>query len=158
MSRSTPAPVSEHQKGSSAKAVEELLLARWPETKLQPSLDRIRMLVDMLGQPQRTYPSVHLTGTNGKTSTARMVEALLIELGNRVGRFTSPHLLDIRERIILDGRPTDEAHFVETYEAVAAQALQVDTPPSAPSGRAEYRAKEVGSRPLTACDVAHYRH
>jgi dihydrofolate synthase/folylpolyglutamate synthase len=126
MSRSTPAPVSEHQKGSSARAVEELLLARWPETKLQPSLDRIRMLVGMLGQPQRTYPSIHLTGTNGKTSTARMVEALLIELGNRVGRFTSPHLLDIRERITLDGRPIDEAHFVETYEAVAAQALQVD--------------------------------
>ena len=53
------------------------MLARWPETKLDPSLDRIAALCDLLGSPQRAYPVIHLTGTNGKTSTARMIDALL---------------------------------------------------------------------------------
>ncbi|MBA3311150.1 MAG: dihydrofolate synthase, partial [Nocardioidaceae bacterium] len=84
---------------------ERALLQRWPETKLDPSLDRIAALCDLLGQPQRAYPVIHLTGTNGKTSTARMVDNLLRGLGLRTGRFTSPHLESITERIAIDGEP-----------------------------------------------------
>ena len=60
---------------------EDALLSRWPETKLEPSLDRIRAFMDVLGNPQTGYPVIHLTGTNGKTSTARMVETLIATLG-----------------------------------------------------------------------------
>ena len=69
---------------------EDALLSRWPETRLEPSLDRIRAFTELLGDPQRTYRSIHLTGTNGKTSTARMVDTLLRTLDLRTGRFTSP--------------------------------------------------------------------
>src|SRR5918992_4645229 len=95
--------------------VEDRLLARWPETRIEPSLDRITMLLDFLGTPQRRYRSVHLTGTNGKTSTARLVEALLAAGGHRTGRLTSPHLTSIRERIALAGRPIGEAEFVDAW-------------------------------------------
>src|SRR3954470_18791641 len=88
------------------------LQARWPENKIDPTLDRIRRLVELLGDPQKTYPVVHLTGTNGKTSTARMVDSLLREAGLRTGRFTSPHLESVRERITLNGDPIDEQRFV----------------------------------------------
>ena len=70
-------------------AVERALLDRWPETRLDPSLDRIRALVDLLGDPQRACPVIHLAGTNGKTSTSRMVDALLRARGLRTGRYTS---------------------------------------------------------------------
>src|SRR5512144_1400704 len=83
--------------------VERALLDRWPETRLEPSLDRIRALTDLLGDPQHAYPVVHLTGTNGTTSTARMVDALLRARGRRTGRFTSPHVESMTERICLDG-------------------------------------------------------
>ena len=72
--------------------VEHLLDQRWPETKIEPSLDRIAALMDLLGSPQRSYPSIHIAGTNGKTSVARMVDALLTALQRRTGRTTSPHL------------------------------------------------------------------
>jgi len=107
-------------------AVEERLLARWPETKIEPSLDRIRRLMEFLGDPQRRYRTVHLTGTNGKTSTARIVESLLGASGERTGRLTSPHLSSIRERIALGGLPIDEAGFVAAYVPVALQAECVD--------------------------------
>src|SRR6476619_553657 len=71
---------------------EDALLSRWPETKLDPTLDRITALLDVLGDPQSAYPVIHLTGTNGKTSTARRIDALVRGLGLRTGRFTSPHL------------------------------------------------------------------
>lgn len=106
--------------------VERRLLARWPETRIEPSLDRIRLLLDFLGTPQRRYRSVHLTGTNGKTSTARLVEALLGATGHRTGRLTSPHLTSIRERIALDGHPIDEAGFVDAWRATEFQAECVD--------------------------------
>ena len=77
------------------------LQARWPEHKIAPTLDRVRRLVELLGDPQRSYPVIHLTGTNGKTSTARMIDGLLREAGLRTGRFTSPHLETVRERITL---------------------------------------------------------
>ena len=73
-------------------AVEAVLDKRWPETRIAPTLERIADLVALLGDPQRGYPVVHLTGTNGKTSTSRMVDALLTEIGLRTGRYTSPHL------------------------------------------------------------------
>jgi dihydrofolate synthase/folylpolyglutamate synthase len=92
------------------------LRQRWPESRLEPSLDRIRALVDLLGDPHRAYPVIHVGGTNGKTSTARMVDALLRGFGVRVGRFTSPDLSSVTERISLDGEPISEARFVEVYD------------------------------------------
>ena len=106
--------------------VEGRLLARWPETRIEPSLDRITMLLDFLGTPQRRYRSVHLTGTNGKTSTARLVEALLGAAGHRTGRLTSPHLTSIRERIALAGQPIGEADFVDVWRETVFQAECVD--------------------------------
>lgn len=95
------------------------LQQRWPEHKIEPTLDRVRRLVELLGDPQKAYPVVHLTGTNGKTSTARMIDALLHEAGLRTGRFTSPHLESVRERITLDGEPISEQRFVEAYDELA---------------------------------------
>lgn len=91
---------------------------RWPETVMEPSLERISALVDALGDPQRGYPVVHLTGTNGKTSTARMVDAILSEIGLRTGRYTSPHLQRATERINIDNRPITPERYVEVYRDV----------------------------------------
>jgi dihydrofolate synthase/folylpolyglutamate synthase len=106
--------------------VETELLARWPETRLQPSLARISALVDLLGSPHRAYPVVQVAGTNGKTTTARMVDELLRGFGLRVGRFTSPHLQSVRERIVLDGEPVSAERFVETYDDIAPYVQMVD--------------------------------
>jgi dihydrofolate synthase/folylpolyglutamate synthase len=75
-----------------AQDVERELLQRWPESRLEPSLDRIRAVTDALGGPQRAVPVVHVTGTNGKTTTARAIDDLRRGSGLRVGRYTSPHL------------------------------------------------------------------
>jgi dihydrofolate synthase / folylpolyglutamate synthase len=99
--------------------VQAKLLSRWPEHKISPTLERVRRLVDLLGDPQKSYPVIHLTGTNGKTSTARMIDTLLREAGLRTGRFTSPHLETVRERITLDGEPISEERFVEAYAEIA---------------------------------------
>jgi dihydrofolate synthase/folylpolyglutamate synthase len=99
--------------------VEAELRSRWPESTIDPTLDRIRALVDLLGHPERAYPVIHVTGTNGKTSTARMADALLRGFGLRVGRFTSPHLSSVTERIGLDGQPIGTRRFVEAYDDVA---------------------------------------
>jgi dihydrofolate synthase / folylpolyglutamate synthase len=106
--------------------VEKALLARWPESRIDPTLDRIREVCDLLGEPQRAYPVVHLTGTNGKTSTARMIDALLRGLGLRTGRFTSPHLESMTERITIDGSPLTPERFVEVYIEVIPYAELVD--------------------------------
>jgi dihydrofolate synthase/folylpolyglutamate synthase len=106
--------------------VEHSLLGRWPETRLDPTLDRISALCRLLGDPQRAYPVVHLTGTNGKTSTARMIDNLLRALDLRTGRFTSPHLQSMTERICLDGEPLTEDQFVDAFSDVAAYAQIVD--------------------------------
>jgi dihydrofolate synthase / folylpolyglutamate synthase len=102
------------------------LLSRWPETRLEPSLDRIRALCELLGDPQRAAPVIHLTGTNGKTSTARMVDSLVRGLGLRTGRFTSPHVESMRERICIDGEPLSEERFAEVFAEVAPYAEVVD--------------------------------
>lgn len=98
--------------------VEHLLDQRWPETRVEPSLTRITALLDMLGSPQRTYPCIHIAGTNGKTSVARMVDALLSALHQRTGRITSPHLQSVVERIAIDDRPISPARYVETYREI----------------------------------------
>jgi dihydrofolate synthase / folylpolyglutamate synthase len=106
--------------------VEAALLGRWPESRLEPSLDRIQALTELMGDPQRAYQVVHLTGTNGKTSTARMVDALVRARGLRTGRFTSPHVESMTERISIDGEPLTEAGFVRAYEDVAPFLAMVD--------------------------------
>src|SRR3712207_2996166 len=106
--------------------VEKELLARWPESRLEPSLTRIAALVDLLGSPHRAMPVVQVAGTNGKTTTARMIDELLRGFGLRVGRFTSPHLQSIRERIVLDGEPVSAERFVETYDDIAPYVQMVD--------------------------------
>jgi dihydrofolate synthase/folylpolyglutamate synthase len=92
-----------------------LLDQRWPETRIEPSLTRISALMDLLGSPQRGYPSIHIAGTNGKTSVARMVDALLTALQRRTGRTISPHLQSAVERIAIDGKPISPAKYVATY-------------------------------------------
>ena len=91
---------------------------RWPENKIEPSLDRILALVDALGSPHLTYPTIHIAGTNGKTSTARMIDQLLANLGYRVGRYTSPHLESFTERISIKGEPISELEIIKTYEDI----------------------------------------
>jgi dihydrofolate synthase/folylpolyglutamate synthase len=91
-----------------------------------PDLDRITDLMDVLGSPQRSYPAIHLTGTNGKTSTTRMVDALLRGFGLRPGRYTSPHLSTVRERIAIDGEPLSEEAFAHAYDDVAPYLALVD--------------------------------
>jgi dihydrofolate synthase / folylpolyglutamate synthase len=98
--------------------VEHLLDQRWPETKIEPSLTRITALMDLLGSPQRGYPSIHVAGTNGKTSVTRMVDALLTALQRRTGRATSPHLQSAVERIAIDGHPISPAQYVATYREI----------------------------------------
>ena len=105
---------------------EEALLSRWPETRLEPSLDRIRAFTELLGDPQHAYQVVHLTGTNGKTSTARMIETLLGALDLRTGRFTSPHVERINERISVDGEPLSDEEFVAAFNDVAPYTHLVD--------------------------------
>ena len=105
---------------------EDALLSRWPETKLEPSLDRIRAFTELLGDPQASYPVIHLTGTNGKTSTSRMIDTLLRALDLRTGRFTSPHVERMTERISVDGEPLTDEEFVEAFNDVAPYTHLVD--------------------------------
>ncbi|MDQ1695746.1 MAG: dihydrofolate synthase / folylpolyglutamate synthase [Frankiaceae bacterium] len=105
--------------------VEKALEQRFP-SRMVPDLDRITDLLDLLGEPQRAYPSIHITGTNGKTSTARMIDALLREFGIRTGRHTSPHLESVLERIALDGQPVSPEVFATAYDDVAPYVELVD--------------------------------
>ncbi len=100
-------------------AIEAALEARWPETRIAPSLERISVLVDMLGSPQLAYPTIHIAGTNGKTTTSRMVDSLMNATGLRTGRFTSPHLESLLERIAINGEPIDPSFFIFAYNDVA---------------------------------------
>ena len=103
------------------------ILERTPEHDVQPTLDRVRAVCELLGDPQAAFRTIHLTGTNGKTSTSRMVERLVREHGLRTGRFTSPHLTDVRERIAIDGEPISAERFVEVWQDVAPYVHMVDT-------------------------------
>ena len=106
--------------------VEQEILARTPETDVDPSLDTVREVMELLGDPQRAYPVIHLTGTNGKTSTTRMIDSLLTAMGLTVGRFTSPHLHSFRERITIGGELIAPERLVEVYDEVLPMVELVD--------------------------------
>ncbi len=107
-------------------AVEDLLNSRRPETQISPTTARMVALMDLIGNPQQAYPVIQVAGTNGKTSTARMIDALVTRIGLRTGRFTSPHLQLVTERISLDGVPISEEQFVSTYSDIAPYVDLVD--------------------------------
>jgi dihydrofolate synthase/folylpolyglutamate synthase len=106
--------------------VEHLLDQRWPETKLEPSTTRIEALMELLGSPQLSYPCIHIAGTNGKTSVARIVDALLTAFSRRTGRTTSPHLQSAVERIAIDDQPISPARYVEVYREIEPFVQMVD--------------------------------
>ena len=106
--------------------VEHLLDQRWPETKMEPSTIRIEALMELLGSPQHSYPCIHIAGTNGKTSVARMIDALLTAFGRRTGRTTSPHLQSAIERIAIDNQPISPARYVEIYREIEPFVQMVD--------------------------------
>ena len=108
-------------------AIEQALLARWPETRIAPTTARIAALMDILGSPQLTYPTIHVGGTNGKTSTTRMIDSLLFAHGLRTGRFTSPHLETYLERIAINGQPIDPKALIFAYNDIAAYLDLMDT-------------------------------
>jgi dihydrofolate synthase/folylpolyglutamate synthase len=101
---------------------------RFPsEDKMVPDLERITALLDLLGSPQLAFPSIHLTGTNGKTSTARMIDSLVRGLGLRPGRYTSPHLDTVTERICVDGDPLSDERFTEVFDELLPYVELVDS-------------------------------
>ena len=99
--------------------VEAELLKRWPENKIDPTLERVAALVDALGSPELSYPTIHIAGTNGKSSVARMIDAIFRELDYRTGRFSSPHLHTLLERISINGHEIPAEYFVHTYNDIA---------------------------------------
>lgn len=120
------------------REVEAAILSRAPEHDLQPSLDRIAAVMELLGDPQRNFPAIHLTGTNGKTSTTRIIESILRAHDLSTGRFTSPHLHTIRERVALNGAPIEVDRFVAAYDEVSPYLDLVDA-----------RAQETGGPRMT---------
>ena len=131
---SMPAPTPDEI--ASLLQVEHLLDQRWPETKLEPSTARIAALMELLGSPQLGYPCIHIAGTNGKTSVARMVDSLLTALDRRTGRTTSPHLQSAVERIAIDNEPISPARYVETYCEIEPFVQMVDAESVADGGPA----------------------
>lgn len=103
---------------SAAQLVQEKLLSRVPENKIRPRLAPTARLAELLGDPQKSYRVIHVTGTNGKTSTVRFIDRILRELGLRVGRFTSPHLVSLNERISIDGEPVSNERLVSIWSEI----------------------------------------
>jgi len=101
------------------ESIYQALLKRWPESHINRSLDRIAALCDALGSPQLSYPTIHIAGTNGKTTTSRMIDSLMRELGYRTGRFTSPHLESFLERIAINGEPISPEGMIAAYNDIA---------------------------------------
>lgn len=99
---------------------------RWPEHRVAPSQARVRALCDLLGSPERSLPVILIAGTNGKGSTALMIDSLLRALGLRVGRYASPHLVDVTERISIDGEPISAEAFDALVEEVSPLVELVD--------------------------------
>jgi dihydrofolate synthase/folylpolyglutamate synthase len=108
------------------REVELEIGSRRAEDQIDPTLHRIEALTSLLGDPQRAFQVIHVTGTNGKTSTTRMIESLLRERGLRTGCFTSPHLVSMRERICVDGRPLAAERFIELYQEISPYLQLVD--------------------------------
>ncbi|HUL98987.1 MAG TPA: folylpolyglutamate synthase/dihydrofolate synthase family protein [Mycobacterium sp.] len=146
MNRVAPTP----DEIASLLQVEHLLDQRWPETKIDPSLVRISALMDLLGSPQRSYPSIHVAGTNGKTSVARMIDALLTALNRRTGRTTSPHLQSAVERIAIDGEPITPARYVEVYREIEPFVQMVDKESQAAGGPATSKFEVVTAMAFAA--------
>ncbi|MGC1154317.1 bifunctional folylpolyglutamate synthase/dihydrofolate synthase, partial [Mycobacterium sp.] len=131
--------------------VEHLLDQRWPETKIEPSLTRISALMDLLGSPQLSYPSIHIAGTNGKTSVARMVDALVTALQRRTGRTISPHLQSAVERIAIDGKPISPAKYVATYAELEPFVQMIDQQSQDGGGPAMSKFEVLTARAFAAC-------
>ncbi|MFE1663291.1 bifunctional folylpolyglutamate synthase/dihydrofolate synthase [Microbacterium sp. P02] len=102
-----------------ADAVYAELLTRQGEQWVQPRVERTRRVLELLDDPQRTYRVVHVTGTNGKTSTSRIIESLVRAHGLRTGLFTSPHLERFTERIMIDGEPADDAAIADAWDEIS---------------------------------------
>ena len=117
--------------------VEEELNERWPENKIEPSLDRIEMLMDLLGHPERSFDVIHIAGTNGKSSTARMVDSLLRAFHRRVGLVTSPHLQRVTERIGIDGQPIHPRDYVRIWHEIKPFVEMVDAQSDVPMSKFE---------------------
>ncbi len=111
---------------SRADAVYDALLARQGEQWVQPRVERARRVLEMLDDPQKTYRVVHVTGTNGKTSTSRLIESLLRAHGLRTGLFTSPHLERFTERIMIDGEPIADAAIADAWDEIEPFVALVD--------------------------------
>jgi dihydrofolate synthase/folylpolyglutamate synthase len=94
------------------------LLSRAPENKIERRIQPMRRAMEVLGDPQRSAPVIHITGTNGKTSTARMIESLLLAHDIRTGRYTSPHLSSVTERIVIDGEPVGDETLVRIWDEI----------------------------------------
>ena len=121
-----------------AEQVYEHLLSRAPENKMEPRMQPMYDIMALLGDPQASAPVIHLTGTNGKTTTARIIEQVLIAHGLRTGRYTSPHLSKVTERITLDGQPVEDETFVRIWNEIAPLVDIVDA-----------KLTEAGEQPLT---------
>ncbi|MCT2188961.1 bifunctional folylpolyglutamate synthase/dihydrofolate synthase [Corynebacterium kefirresidentii] len=117
--------------------VEEELNERWPETKIEPSLDRIELLMDLLGHPEPSFDVIHIAGTNGKSSTARMVDSLLRAFHRRVGLVTSPHLQRVTERIGIDGQPIHPRDYVRIWHEIKPFVEMVDAQSDVPMSKFE---------------------
>jgi dihydrofolate synthase/folylpolyglutamate synthase len=109
------------------RQVEAEIFGRRGEGHVNPTNERMEALVHMLGDPQAAFRSIHLTGTNGKTTTARMIDELLRGFGLRTGRYTSPHLEKVTERIVVDGAPLSDRAFVEGYRELAPYIEVIDS-------------------------------
>lgn len=114
------------------------LLDRAPENRMEPRMAPLRRAMELLGEPQHAAPVIHLTGTNGKTSTARMIEAVLRAYGLRTGRYTSPHLSSVTERISVDGSPVEDEAFVRIWNEILPMVEVVDA-----------ELEQAGENPLT---------
>ncbi|WIV42513.1 folylpolyglutamate synthase/dihydrofolate synthase family protein [Glutamicibacter nicotianae] len=95
------------------------LLSRAPENKMEPRLAPMFRAMEILGEPNKACPVIHITGTNGKTSTARMIESLLMAHDLRTGRYSSPHLISVTERIAIDGAPVEDETFVRVWDEIS---------------------------------------
>jgi dihydrofolate synthase/folylpolyglutamate synthase len=122
----TPPPPSDEE-AEHLLALEVELIRRAPESQIEPSLDRVQAVLDLMGSPERSFPAIHVAGTNGKSSTTAMIDALLTAHGLRTGRFTSPHLETIRERIRLDGEMIDAGRLLAAWEDLAPFIVMVES-------------------------------
>ncbi|GAA1431659.1 folylpolyglutamate synthase/dihydrofolate synthase family protein [Microlunatus lacustris] len=102
------------------------LSSRWPEHRVAPSLARVQALTGLLGDPQHAFRVIHVTGTNGKGSTSAMIESLLRATGLRTGRFTSPHVTAVNERITIDGEPISDERFDDVWREIEPLVALVD--------------------------------